>query len=75
MPGLSAWFDAANADRPGATNPAFGVRAMLKTARLWGEFGEDVPDACANITPNRRRPVRACPHGNALANLEATGLE
>ena len=55
---VSAWFDAASADRPGAANRAFEVlRAMLRTARQWGEIGGSVPDACANITPNPRRPV------------------
>ncbi len=55
---VSAWFDAASADRPGAANRAFEVlRAMLKTARQWGELGENIPDACANIVPNPRRPV------------------
>ncbi len=30
---------------------------MLKTARQWGEIGEYVPDACANIVRNPRRPI------------------
>ena len=55
---VSAWFDAASADRPGAANRAFEIlRAMLATARQWGELGEHVPDACANIVMNPRRPV------------------
>ena len=55
---VSAWFDAASADKPGAANRAFEIlRAMLKTARQWGELGEHVPDACANIVRNPRRPV------------------
>ena len=33
------------------------MRAILRTARQWGELGEDVPDACANIVKNPRRPV------------------
>ena len=55
---VSAWFDAASADRPGAANRAFEIlRAMLTAARQWGELGEHVPDACANIAKNPRRPV------------------
>ena len=55
---VSAWFDAASADRPGAANRAFEIlRAMLRTARQWGVLGEHVPDACANIVKNPRRPV------------------
>ena len=43
---------------PGAANRAFGIlRAMLGTARQWGDIGESVPDACANIVMNPRRPV------------------
>ena len=43
---------------PGGANRAFEiVRAMLRTARQWGELGENVPDACANIVMNPRRPV------------------
>ena len=33
------------------------LRAMLAAARQWGELGEHVPDACANISKNPRRPV------------------
>ena len=55
---VSAWFDAASVDRPGAANRAFEIlRAMLKTARQWGDIGDHVPDACANIVKNPRRPV------------------
>lgn len=55
---VSAWFDAASANKPGAANRAFEIlRAMLKTARQWGELGERLPDACANIVKNPRRPV------------------
>ena len=50
---VSAWFDAASATKPGAANRSFEIlRAMLKTAREWGELGGDVPDACANIVMN-----------------------
>ena len=56
--GVSAWFDAASVEKPGAANRAFEIlRAMLRTARQWGEIGECVPDACANIVRNPRRPV------------------
>ena len=55
---VSAWFDAASADKPGAANRAFEIlRAMLASARQWGDLGEHVPDACANIVRNPRRPV------------------
>lgn len=55
---VSAWFDAASADRPGAANRAFEIlRAMFATARQWGELGGHVPDACANLVMNPRRPV------------------
>ena len=55
---VSAWFDAASIDRPGAANRAFEIlRAMLAAARQWGEIGEQFPDACANILKNPRRPV------------------
>ena len=30
---------------------------MLAAARQWGEIGEHVPDACANIVKNPRKPV------------------
>ena len=55
---VSAWFDAASVDKPGAANRAFEIlRAMLASARQWGDLGEHVPDACANIVRNPRRPV------------------
>ena len=55
---VSAWFDAASVDKPGAANRAFEIlRAMLKSARQWGEIAEHIPDACANIVRNPRRPV------------------
>ena len=55
---VSAWFDAASAEAPGAANRAFDIlRAMLGAARQWGELGAHVPDACANIAKNPRRPV------------------
>ena len=50
---VSAWFDAASTDKPGAANRAFEIlRAMLRTARQWGDIGTHVPDACANIVKN-----------------------
>ena len=55
---VSAWFDAASTDKPGAANRAFDIlRAMLVAARQWGELGEHVPDACANIVKNPSRLV------------------
>ena len=55
---VQAWFDAASADRPGAANGALEIlRAMLDAARQWGEIGEHIPDPCANIAKNPRRPV------------------
>ena len=55
---ISAWFDAASADGPGAANRAFDIlRPMLAAARQWGEIGRHVPDACANIVKNPCRPV------------------
>ena len=55
---VSAWFDAASADRPGTANQAFEIlRAMLATAQQWGELGEHVPDACVNIVSNPKKPV------------------
>ncbi len=55
---VSAWFDAASVDKPGAANRAFEIlRAMLASARQWGDLGEHVPDACANIARNPRRSV------------------
>ena len=55
---VSAWFDAASANRPGAANRALVIlRAMLSAARQWGELDEHVPDACANISKNPRRQI------------------
>ena len=55
---VSAWFDAASAEKPGAANRAFDIlRAMLGAARQWDELAAHVPDACANIAKNPRRPV------------------
>ena len=55
---VSAWFNAASVDKPGAANRVFEIlRAMLASARQWGDQGEHVPDACANIVRNPRRPV------------------
>ncbi|MDE0281921.1 MAG: site-specific integrase [Gammaproteobacteria bacterium] len=69
-PRVSAWFDAASVDRPGAANRAFEIlRAMLGTARQWGDIGEQVPDACANIVRNPRKPVARYLDGNELARL------
>ena len=69
---VSAWFDAASVDKPGAANRAFEIlRAMLKTARQWGELGEHVPDACANIVRNPRKAVARYLDEDELARLGA----
>ena len=69
---VSAWFDAASADRPGAANRAFEIlRAMLASARQWGELGGHVPDACANIVRNPRRPVARFLRAEELERLGA----
>ncbi len=69
---VSAWFDAASEERPGAANRAFDIlRAMLKTARQWGELGEHVPDACANITVNPKKPVARYLDKDEIARLGA----
>ena len=55
---VSAWFDAACAEKPGAANRAYEIlRAMLNTARQWGELPDSVPDACAHIVKNPPKPV------------------
>ena len=39
-------------------NRVLGIRrAMLHIAHQWGNLGEYVPDACANIVKNARRPI------------------
>ena len=55
---VSAWFDAASTEKPGAANRAYEIlRAMLNTARQWGELAQTVPDACAHIVKNPPKPV------------------
>ena len=44
---------------------------MLNTARQWGELGEHVPDACANIVMNPRRPVARYLNREELERLGA----
>ncbi len=69
---VSAWFDAASADKPGAANRAFEIlRAMHASARQWGDLGEHVPDACANIVRNSRRSVARYLDHAALERLGA----
>ena len=69
---VSAWFDAASVERPGAANRAFEIlRAMLASARQWGELGAHVPDACANIVRNPRRPVARFLRAGELERLGA----
>ena len=69
---VSAWFDAASVDKPGAANRALeNLRAMLKSARQWGDLGEYVPDACANIVRNPRRSVARYLDSSELERLGA----
>ena len=69
---VSRWFDAASATKPAAANRSFEIlRAMLKTAREWGELGSEVPDACANISMNPKRPVARHLDKRELARLGA----
>ena len=44
---------------------------MLAAARQWGELGEHVPDACANIAKNPRRPVARFLNRDDLERLGA----
>ena len=44
---------------------------MLKTARQWGEIGEHVPDACANIAVNPKKPVARYLDKGEIARLGA----
>ena len=44
---------------------------MLVSARQWGELGEHVPDACANIVRNPRRPVARYLNRDELERLGA----
>ena len=47
-----------SAENPGAANRTFEIfRAKLAAARQRGELGAHVPDACADIAQNRRKPV------------------
>ena len=65
---VSAWFDAASEDKPGAANWAFDIlRAMLASAHEWGDIAEHVPDACVNIVKNPRKSVGR--------HLDRAGLE
>ena len=69
---VSAWFDAASVERPGAANRAFeALRAMLAAAWQWNELGPDVPDACANIVKNPRRSVARFLNPEELERLGA----
>lgn len=55
---VSTWFDASSAEKPGAANRAYEIlRAMLNTARQWGELPDSVPDACAHIVKNPPKPI------------------
>ena len=67
---VSRWFDAASTETPGAANRSFEIlRAMLRTAREWGDLGSDVPDACANIAMNPKRSVARHLNTEELARL------
>ena len=69
---VSAWFDAASADKPGAANRAYEIlRAMLNTARQWGELDVSVPDACAHIVKNPSKPVARYLNPDELKRLGA----
>ena len=69
---VSDWFDAVSASKPGAANRAFEIlRAVLATARQWGELGMDAPDACANIVMNRRKPIARYLNREELERLGA----
>ena len=53
-------------------NRAFEIlRALLGAARQWGELGAHVPDACANIAKNPRRPVARFLNRDELERLGA----
>lgn len=55
---VSAWFDGASAEKPGAANRAYEIlRGMLNSARQWGELPDSVPDACAHIVKNPPKPI------------------
>ena len=70
--GVSAWFDACSADNPGAANRAYEIlRAMLNTARQWGELDDSVLDACAHIVKNPSKPVARCLNPDELERLGA----
>ena len=58
---VSAWFDAASVDRPGAANRAFEVlRAMLAAARQWGRGWESTSRTPAPTSSRTRAsPWRA----------------
>ena len=69
---VSAWFDAASADKPGAANRAYEIlRAMLNTARQWGELDDSVPDACAHVVKNPSKPVARYLNRDELKRLGA----
>ena len=69
---VSAWFDAASADKPGAANRAYEIlRAMLNTARQWGELDDSVPDACAHIVKNPSKHVARYLNPDELKRLGA----
>ena len=54
---VSAWFDAASRDKPGAANRAFEIlRSMMNRAEDWG-FRERGTNPCVGIRKNPRRDI------------------
>ncbi len=70
---VSAWFDAASADKPGAANRAFEIlRAMLASARQWGEIGELTEDRASARLEDAKTGPRTIWLGPEAARLLAT---
>ena len=66
---VSAWFDAASKDRPGAANRALEIlRAMLFRAEEWG-LRERNTNPCLGIRQNPRRSVARFLDTDELARL------
>ena len=66
---VSAWFDAASRDTPGAANRAFEIlRAMMFRAEEWG-FRERGTNPCLGIRKNPRRNVARFLDRDELARL------
>ena len=56
---VSVWFDEASIDRPGArpNAPSRSCAPCSPPPASGAELGAHIPDACANIVKNPRRPV------------------